>query len=241
MGMHLSKFSCFLAGVAFAVLLATPLRVFSEKASRIMETIDTVEITTDAFETYYRTSVELATRVSNADRTTLYKLVCNPDLAPNAQYRDMVQQLQPENSYAQFRDNRMIRILAEKDGLLDRPIISDILEHTRNQTIAQLYLHEKVWERIKITPADTRRKCQELRDLDPQRVGPLSNEDCRKVAEGALKASQYHRALPEVYATLKKRVMIQSGDNFDRARYFAHELPLYQAIKKSGGCAASQE
>lgn len=73
MGMHLSKFSYFLVGFACAVLLATPLRVFSERASRIMETVNGVEVTTDAFESHYRTSLEIATRIANAEPATLYK------------------------------------------------------------------------------------------------------------------------------------------------------------------------
>ena len=171
--------------------------VTSCEQGEVIEDIGNHSVTTAEFEEHYNTSVEIATRISNAEKDTLYKLICNPSLAPNAQYQDMAIQLQPRQNYQQFRDSRIVEIVAEEEGFLNRPIVQQILEHTKRTTIAQLYLHEKVWERIKISEEDKQNACQELRQKDPARVGPLPLDDCLKVAEGMLKSQKYRREVPE--------------------------------------------
>ncbi len=223
-----------------ALVAALALTTVSCEEGDTIETIGGHNITTSEFQQHYNTSVEIATRISNAEKATLYKLICNPSLAPNPQYQDMAIQLQPEQNYRQFRDSKIIEIVAGDEGFLDRPIVQQILEHTKRTTIAQLYLHEKVWERIKISEEDKKAACQELREKDPRRVGPLPLDDCLKVAEGMLKSQKYRREVPQVYEEIKEKIKISKNDKFDKEDFFEKDLELYQTIKSEGGCEDRQ-
>ena len=232
---QLLKKSCARVAVCGGLVFA----VLSCEQGEVIEKIGNQSVTTAEFEEHYNTSVEIATRISNAEKDTLYKLVCNPSLAPNAQYQDMAIQLQPRQNYQQFRDSRIVEIVAEEEGFLNRPIVQQILEHTKRTTIAQLYLHERVWERIKISEEDKEQACQELRKKDPARVGPLPLDDCLKVAEGMLKSQKYRREVPEVYNEIKEKVKITKNEEFDRDEFLNDGLELYKTIKAEGGCADS--
>ncbi len=219
-----------------AVASAVMFGIIACEEGEVIEKIGNQSVTTAQFEEHYNTSVEIASRISNAEKDTLYKLVCNPSLAPNPQYQDMAIQLQPGQNYQQFRDSRIVEIVAEEEGFLNRPIVQQILEHTKRTTIAQLYLHEKVWERIKISEEDKQAACTELRQKDPARVGPLPLDDCLKVAEGMLKSQKYRREVPEVYNDIKEKVKSSKNDEFDREDFLTNGLELYKTIKAEGGC-----
>jgi hypothetical protein len=203
----------------------------------VIEKIGNESITTAEYEDNYNTSVELATRYANAEKSTLYKLVCNPSIAPNAQARDMALQLAPSVNYQQFRDARIVEIVAEEEGFLDRPIVQKILEQTRRNTLAQLYVTEKLWERIKISEEDKQETCQELRKEDPARVGPLPLDDCLRIAEGILKTQQSRREAQKVFDEIKEKVKITKNEKFDREEYLKNGLELFKTIKTEGGCA----
>ncbi|MBX7057564.1 MAG: hypothetical protein K1X75_05815 [Leptospirales bacterium] len=222
-----------MGGVAAAAVLL--LAGACKKGQRIEE-IGGHNVTTAEFEDHYSTAIETATRFGNSEKETLYKLICNPSLAPNESAADMAISLQPRYAYQRYRDMLMIESVAREEGFPDRPIVRKILENSNRLALVQLYLHEKVWEKIKITEAEKQQTCEDLRRREPQRVGPLSLDDCLKVAEGFLIRSQFERIQREVYEEIKERVRVEKNEEFDREAYFNTGVELYQQIKEGGGC-----
>lgn len=220
------------SGVLLTVLLASA----ACKKGETIEEIGGHRIGTAEFEDFYSTTVETATRYSNAQKDTLYKLVCNPSLAPSEMHYDMAVSLQPRIAYDRYRSMLMIESVAREEGFTDRPLIRKILENANRQNLVQLYLHQKVIEKIKISEAEKQQTCEELRRREPQRVGPLPLDDCLKVAEGFLMRAQFERIQREVYDEIKERVRVEKNEEFDRDAYFTSGLELYQQIKEGGGC-----
>ena len=204
----------------------------------VIEEIGNYTITTEAFLREYSTSVEMATRVANAEKSTLYKLICNPSIAPSPEAQDMALRLQPKNSYQQFRDSKIVELVAREEGFMDRPVVKDIIDQMVRSSLVQLYLTEKIWEKIKISEQQKEAMCNELRQREPQRMGPLSLDDCLKVAEGVLKRREYQRRIPEVIEEIKEKISVRKNEDFDKDSFLENDIKLFNSIQEEGGCAA---
>lgn len=203
-----------------------------------IETIGSKTITTGDYEDYYTTYVEKAARFANAEKSTLFKLMCNPDQVPASQLiQDLIQKLQPENNYEEYRQMRIYEQAARAEGFHERPVIKKIIDQVVLETIVRLYMQEKMEEKVKITTEQKQEKCNELRRQYPQKVASLPLDTCLYIAEGILKQEIFIREDPRLREELKEGVVIKKNPKFDRDDYFKNKFSLYNTIRKEGGCA----
>ncbi|MBW7858223.1 MAG: hypothetical protein H3C43_08025 [Leptonema sp. (in: Bacteria)] len=205
-----------------------------------IETIGKDKITTEKFETYYTAYIEKASRLANADKETLYRLMCHPEQIPqDPQARDMIAGLIPENNYEKFRDMKIIEQAAVAEGFQDRPDIKAILDQVYLEALAQLYFQEKMQAKIKISETDKETKCQELRSKHPAEMAGRTLEECLKMGESAAKMELFQVEYPRLRSDIKESVQIKKNNDFDRDDYLKNKLKLYQDIRKTGGCSES--
>lgn len=221
--------------LSFAVFTAL---ASCKERGRVIETIGKDTITTDKFETYYSTYIEKASRLANADKETLYKLMCNPDqIPPDPAIRELIGGLIPENNYEKFRDMKIIEQAALSEGYQDRPVIKEILDQVYMETLVNLYVQEKIQEKIKISETEKEEKCSALRKERPQQMAGLTLDQCLKVAERFIKMEIVQREYPKIIEGIKESVQIKRNPDFDREKFLKNEMVLYNEIRKTGGCA----
>lgn len=203
-----------------------------------IETVGKDKITTQKFENYYATYIEKASRLANADKETLYKLMCHPEQIPNdPAIHELISGLNPENNYEKFREMKIIEQAAVGEGFQDRPVIKSILEQVYMETLVNLYVQEKIQEKIKIAETDKEQKCNELRKERPQQMAGLTIDECLKVAERFLKMEIVQREYPKILSDIKESVQIKKNADFDRDSFLKNDMKLYKDIRKTGGCA----
>lgn len=228
--------------IAIVSMLAMAGLLFGCKQGEKIETIGNFSVTTQDYEDYYSTYLEKAARFANAEKTTLYKLMCNPDQAPpNPVIQDMLEKLKPENNYEEYRQMRIIEQVAKNEGFTDRPVVKRIIDQVVLETLVRLYLQEKMDERIKISLEDKQNKCEELRKEFPRRIGPLPLDSCLYIAEGFIKQNIMAREEPKLREEIKESVSVKKNPEFNRETYLKENLDLYKAIQKEGGCNISAE
>lgn len=212
------------------------------KGGEKIETIGNHQITTQEYEDYYSTYLEKASRFANAEKSTLYKLMCQPDqVPPNPILQDMLIKLNPENNYEEYRQMRIIEQVAKKEGFTTRPVVQKIIDQVVLETLVRLYLQEKMDERIKITLEEKQSKCEELRKEYPRRVGSLPLDTCLYIADGILKQEIMAREEPRLREEIKESVSVEKNTKFNRKDYLTKKLDLYQTMKKEGGCSMLDE
>ncbi len=204
---------------------------------KVIETIGKDTITTEKFENYYSTYIEKASRLANADKETLYKLMCNPEqIPPDPAIRELIGGLIPENNYEKFRDMKIIEQAALSESFQDRPVIKEILEQVYMETLVNLYVQEKIQEKIKISETEKEQKCNDLRKERPEQMAGLTLDQCLKVAERFLKMEIVQREYPKIIEGIKESVQIKKNNDFDRDNFLKNDMKLYNDIRKTGGC-----
>ncbi len=214
---------------AFALLLFT----FACERGEVIETIGGHDLRTKEYEEYYSTSVDLASRVSGADKSVIAKLVCNKESSVS-------KTLRPQNHYDRYRDSLMVARVAEDEGFLDDPNVQRMLEQNRLQTIGQLYINAKLLQAVDnlITEEAKLKVCEALRKKEPKKMAPLSLNDCLAVSERFIKKRLISQKSKEVIKDIRESVAIKRNLKFDQKQYF-NKLPAYVDLKKEGGCAGS--
>ncbi len=210
-----------------------------EKKGEVIEEIGTQKIYTKQYEKEYATAVDFASRLAGTDKSVLYKIICNPSTAPTTEAYQLALTLKPENHYTQYRDTIMIAQIAEEEGFLDDPVVQQIIRQSRLQTIAQLYINQKLSQSLEIAEEDKIETCEELRRREPARMKPLPLEDCLKVAEGVLRRKAVQSKGQEIVQDVKERVAVRKNEKFDRDNYLEN-IPLYKTIQEQGGCSTEE-
>lgn len=224
------------------ILVAILTLTFACRDGEMIEQIGNHKVTTSEYEQYYEAYLEKAARLANAEKATLYSMMCNPDRIPedNPLYADLVSQLNPENNYERYREMRTVEQVARADGFLDRPVVKAIIEQVVLETIAQLYMHEKLDERMRISLEAKQERCEELRQRYPQQMAPVPYEQCIEIAAGQLRqetmAMEYNRLQGEI----KESITVTRNPDFDRMQFLNEDLELYQVIRREGGCVVDE-
>lgn len=211
---------------------------FCGKKGEEIERIGNYSMTTQDFEEYYDTNVERMTRLLNIDKKSLSRFLCEPEDRVSAQIRE---QLMPDKSYRRYRDIRMVEQVAKEDGFQDRPSIQKIVDHTVIETIAQLYLQEKMEKYVKVSTEDKEAKCDEMRKQDPKNVGPMPYDDCLRLAERYIASELQRKYEPVLIEEIKERVHVKKNEKFDKENYLNNNVASYKSLKRVGGCETSPE
>jgi len=210
------------------------------KKGEVIEDIGSHTVTTAEYEDYYSTFVDKAAIYANADKSTLYKLMCNPDqIPPNPILRDLFDKLDPHVNYDEYREMKIIEQVARAEGFADKPVVKKIIEQTVMETIVKLYFQEKLDQRIKISLEEKTARCDELRMRFPQKMAPLPLETCLYIAEGFIKQEIIEKEGPKLRDDIKEGVAIKKNKDFDRDDYLDNKMEIYNAIRKEGGCMTS--
>lgn len=207
------------------------------KKGKVIEEIGNHTVTTTEYEDYYSTFVDKAAIYANAEKSTLYKLMCNPDqIPPNPILRDLFDKLDPKVNYEEFREMKIIEQVAKSEGFTEKPIVKKIIEQTVMETIVKLYFQEKLDQRIKISLEKKTERCNELRARFPQKMGPLPLETCLYIAEGFIKQEIIEKEGPKLRDEIKESLAIKKNKDLDRDDYLRNKMEIYNSIRKEGGC-----
>lgn len=213
--------------------------IFCKEQGVKIEQIGKENITTTKFETYYETYIEKASRLANAEKKTLFELMCNPEKVPNdPAVQEMILGLEPKNSYQKYREMKIIEQAAKTEGFDKKPIIKNILEQIMLETLVNLYIQEKMQGKIKVSDSQIEKKCQELRKQD-KRIESLNVEQCLKFAEAVLKQEIVKVEYPKIMNEVKESVQIQKNSEFDKDKYLEEGIALYKEAQKIGNCQIS--
>ncbi len=221
--------------LAFVVVFATGC-----KKGEVIEEIGDYTVTTADFDQYYSASLERTSRLGNIEKPTLYKMICNKQNAPNRVYQEISWFLRPENYYKRYREHRIVDQVARKEGFHEKPVVQSILNLLALEMVAQLYIQEKLEQRIKITDEQKQEKCEEMRKRYPDRIGTLPLDQCLLVAQGQLKQEVVEKETEELVEEIKEGVAIHRNTEFNREKFLKDGFELYQTIKKEGGCTAEE-
>ncbi len=226
-----------LRAVVGLLLTSSVLLSLTCKKGDVIEEIGGYAITTKDYEEYYGAYLEKASRIVNVEKKTLYQYVCNPpDSRANPMLADLVQGLNPPHNYRKYRDMRIIEQVARQSGFTDRPVVRQILDQVILETVAQLYLQEKMDERTKVSLEQKQQKCNELRKEFPDRMGPLPIERCLDYAGALLKREQQDKLYPEFVQEVKESVVIRRNNSFNKDDFLEKRVELYNTMRKEGGC-----
>ncbi|GIX40317.1 MAG: hypothetical protein KatS3mg129_0050 [Leptospiraceae bacterium] len=216
-------------------LLIILVNVCKEKG-KVIETIGKDNITTQEFETYYETYIEKASRLANAEKKTLYELMCNPDKVPqDPAIQELIAGLYPENSYQKFREMKIIEQAAISEGFDKKPVIKNILEQVLLETLVNLYMQEKMQEKIKVSTEQIEKRCEELRKKD-RRFNTIPIDQCLKIAEASLKQEILRQEYPKIINEIKESIQVKKNAQFDKDKYLKEDIKLFKEAQKIGGC-----
>lgn len=138
--------------------------IFCKEQGVKIEQIGKENITTTKFETYYETYIEKASRLANAEKKTLFELMCNPEKVPNdPAVQEMILGLEPKNSYQKYREMKIIEQAAKTEGFDKKPIIKNILEQIMLETLVNLYIQEKMQGKIKVSDSQIEKKVPRIK------------------------------------------------------------------------------
>ncbi|MFN3603770.1 MAG: hypothetical protein ACK4UJ_03545 [Leptonema sp. (in: bacteria)] len=222
--------------IKFFTIVIFGLFVFCKEQGVQIEQIGKENITTSKFETYYETYIEKASRIANAEKKTLYELMCNPEKIPqDPAIQEMIYGLYPENSYQKFREMIIIEQAAKQEGFDKKPNVKNIIEQVVLETLVNLYIQEKMQNKIKISDTQIEKKCEELRNQD-RRVANLNIDQCLKFAEAVLKQDIVKLEYPKLMNEIKESVQIKKNSEFDRDKYLKEEIKLFKEAQKIGNC-----
>lgn len=217
-------------------LLALLITGFCKEKGVEIETIGNDVITTAEFETYYETYIEKASRLANAEKKTLYELMCHPEKLPqDPAIQELIYGLYPDNSYQKYREMKIVEQAAKLENFDKKPVIKNIIEQVKLETLVNLYIQEKMQEKLKISQQQIEEKCQELRNKD-KRVMMLPVDDCLKIAEAYLKNEIVRAEYPRLINEIKETVQVKRNQQFDRDKFLREEIKLFQEARELGGC-----
>lgn len=211
------------------------------KKGEVIEEIGDYTITTADFDMFYSASLERTARLGNIEKPTLYKMICNKQNAPNRIYKEISWFLKPENYYKRYREHRIVDQVARKAGFHERPVVQNILNLLALEMIAQLYIQEKLEERIKITDEQKHAKCEQMRKRYPDRIGTLPLDQCLLVAQGQLKQEVVEKETEKIVDEIKESVVVHRNPDFNRDEFLKDGFELFQTIRKEGGCSPEDE
>ncbi len=222
-----------------SIIVLLLLSFFCKEQGVKIEQIGKESITTTKFEIYYETYIEKASRLANAEKKTLFELMCNPEKIPqDPAIQEMIMGLEPKNSYQKYREMKIIEQAAKLEGFDKKPIIKNILEQVLLETLVNLYIQEKMQNQIKISDTQIENKCQELRKQD-RRIENLNVEQCLKFAEAVLKQEIIKVEYPKLMNEIKESVQIQKNFEFDKDKYLEEGITLFKEMQKIGNCPTS--
>ncbi|MCB1304485.1 MAG: hypothetical protein KDK37_09415 [Leptospiraceae bacterium] len=225
-----------ITGLAVAMILS-----FSAcKDGEEIERIGNHTITTKEFENYYDAFIEKTARMANAEKKTLVNFVCNPDQVPadRPELMALVAQLDPKNSYERYRDMRIVEQMAIEDGFTERPMVKQIMEQVRLEVLSQLYVMDKLENRIKITEQQKEARCQEIRERFGARAASMTLDKCLEYAEATLKQDIMRQEYQKIQDDIKEQVTVKKNENFDRDAFLKNDITTYNEMRKTGGCDA---
>jgi len=223
---------------AFLILPSVLLFATSCGKREVIEEIGDSEVTTKVYEDYYTTYLEKMVRLGNVEKKNLYNWICHPEEGPPGT-RALLQGLDPQNNYREFRDNLTVEAVARAEGFQDRPIVRQILEQVQRELLVRLYLAEKMDSRIRISEDEKKKKCEELRREYPDRVAHLTIEQCLQFAESQLKDAIMVKEYPKLIEEVKEGVKITRNPNFNRDEYLDKKFEIYRTMRREGGCEAN--
>lgn len=222
------------------MLITTILIKGCKEKGNIIETIGKDNITTTTFETYYETYIEKASRLANAEKKTLYELMCNPEKVPqDPAIQELIAGLYPENAYQKYREMKIIEQAAKQEGYDKKPTIKNILEQVLLETLVNLYIQEKMQEKIKVSSEQIEKRCEDLRKQDKRFVA-LTIEQCLKIAEASLKQDLIRQEYPKIINEIKESVQIKKNTQFDKDKYLKEDIKLFKEAQNIGGCPKEQ-
>jgi hypothetical protein len=199
------------------------------------------KITTKDFEDYYVTFVEKAARFANAEKSTLYRMICNPDQIPNdPMVRELIAKLDPQYNYEDFRMMRVIEMAAKNEDFDDKPHVRALIEQQKFDTVVRLYVQEKMDERIKISEEQKKQKCDELRRQFPK-IGSLPIDNCLMIADGVLKRDIMIQEGPRLQEEIREMVEVRKNSEFSKEDFLKTQIAAFNELKKEGGCAAPEK
>ena len=205
-----------------------------------IETIGNHTITTKEYERYYEGYVEKTARMANAEKKTLIKFICNPDdiQRTRPEFRQALMLLNPEFNYKQYREVRIIEQRAMEDGFADRPMVKEVLEQVRLETLSRLYMMDKIEAQIKITEAQKEERCQQIRTQYGAQAASMTLDDCLSYAEATLKQEIMERESEAIREEIRERITVDTNDNFDKDAFLKNGIPAYNEMRKAGNCYA---
>ncbi len=214
---------------------------FCKEKGSLIETIGNDKVYTQDFETYYETYIEKASRLANAEKKTLYELMCNPEKIPqDPAIQELIAGLYPENAYQKYREMKIVEQAARLENFDKRPIVRNIIDQVVMETIVNLYIQEKMQEKFKITNEQIEQKCSELRNKD-KRIQSLPIDQCLKIAEASIKQEIIRTEYPKLINDIKESVQVKKNDQFNKDYFLQNEIKLYKEAKKIGGCPESEK
>ncbi len=199
----------------------------------VIEELGDHVVTTEEFNEFYNTKLEILTRSNNVSKETVGRALCTPD---SREGRFILEHMDPERAYRSFRDQHIVHQVARQDGFLDRPHVKRILEQVMLQMAVQLYMQEKMEKYIRFSQEKKEEKCRELRQQDPARFGPLPLDQCVSVAERYLTDEEYRKRYPQLVEEVKERVAVKKNNQFNKEEYLKKQVDGYRVLRKSGGC-----
>ena len=207
------------------------------KKGEAIEEIGNYSITTHDFEDYYKTTLEMTTRLVNVDKKSIAEFICDPDNPSHpSQAPEIASRMKPELSYKKYRDLRMVAEVAKLDGFSDRVVVKKIVELNKLEVVAQLYIQEKMEKYLKITRKQKEDKCEELRKRYPRRLGHVPYDKCIKYAESLLKVEIFKKYQPVLFEEIKERVTVKKNKKFDKDNYLKKNVKSYNSLKRIGKC-----
>ena len=209
------------------------------KDGETIEDIGSYSITTKDFENHYSVLVEKVAQLRNGDKSTFARLMCHPERMPDDPYlREVVRNLEPKEFYERYREMRIIEQAARKENFQDDPIVKRMMEQAQLEVLTSLFVMKKLEKRIKISDEESAAKCVELRQKLPDQLGPLTLDECKKIAQGFIREERMRTEMPRVREEIKESVTISKNQKFDRDDFLANKLETYKVLKKTGGCDA---
>lgn len=223
------------------ILLLLFIVISCKEKGTIIETIGSDNVTTSEFETYYETYIEKASRLANAEKKTLYELMCSPEKIPqDPAIQELIAGLYPENSYQKFREMKIIEQAAKLEGFDQKPIVKNIIEQVRLETLINLYIQEKIQGKIKISTEQIEKGCEELRIKDT-RIKTLPVDQCLKIAEAYIKNEIVRNEYPKIINDMKESVQVKKNNHFDKDKYLKDDITLFKEAQKIGGCITDKK
>ena len=203
------------------------------KKGELIEKIGSQSIYTEDFQTYYNDDVESLNYTTKVSRKDVGEAVCRGQ-------SELIQALEPSESYEGYRDSLMVAQVAKKEGFLDEPIVKHMLRKQRLETIKNLYTTSKLITKVKATPISDKVKeeyCKALRKEKPKETAGITAEQCLALGERLAIRELTKARAPEVINEIRESVAISANKELDKDDYFSPiEFPPFVELLELGGC-----